>query len=73
MTERTRRILSIVAPLLAVLALLGAGSLWGQRQARLRGALNGLPDAHLPARVPVLGVNVDLTQYSEADLAETWG
>lgn len=70
MTPRTRRTLSLVLLVLALLAALGLAAVVSQRQALLRGTLDGLPKMSLPPRVPVLGVNADLTQYDDAALAE---
>lgn len=70
MNTRFKRYLSLGLFVLAVLSALGGAALAGQRQARLRGTLNGLPEASLPPRVPVLGINVDLTQYNNVELAE---
>ncbi|MCC6904724.1 MAG: O-antigen ligase family protein [Anaerolineae bacterium] len=64
---------SLIAWFCFVLALFcasGVAALLVQRQERLRGALNGLPSADSPLRVPVLGVNADLTQYPPAELNE---
>lgn len=70
MTPKNRRLLSLSLLAAMLLALLGAGAVLMQRQARLRGALDGMPDANLPYRVPVLGINADLTQYDDAALVE---
>ncbi len=70
MTPQRRQTISLICAALAVLAALGLAAVWMQRQARLRGALDGFPDPALPARVPVLGVNADLTQYGAAALEE---
>ena len=50
--------------------LMGVSAVFTERQTQIRGALNGLPDTDLPFREPILGVNADLTQYDDADLAE---
>lgn len=56
--------------LVGILAgLLGGTAVLSQRQMRLRGALDGLPDPDLPYRVPLPGVNVELEQYDEDELA----
>lgn len=70
MSTPRRQLIAAALAFAAVLSILGAAGVIAQRQARLRGALNGLPDAGLPERVPVLGVNTDLTQYDAAALAE---
>lgn len=70
MSEK-RRILIATLPIVAALfALLGTATLIVQRQERLRGTLDGLPLTDLPSRVPVLGINADLSQYDAAALAE---
>ncbi len=68
MNQKFRKLLLFIA--LFALSILGAIAVFSQRQVRLRGALNGLPDPALPARVPVLGVNADLTQYTDQELAD---
>lgn len=70
MTDSRRRLLSLLLALGALLAALGAIAVISQRQMRLRGALDGLPGPELPARVSILGVNADLTQYDPAALDE---
>lgn len=70
MTERTRRLIVALLVLGALLSTLSSAAVIVQRQIRLRGALNGLPDADLPPRPPVLGVNVELTQYDAEELEE---
>jgi O-antigen ligase len=70
MSDRTRRLILVLLALGAALSALGAAAVVAQRQARLRGALNGIPDIDLPPRVPILGVNADLTQYDPAALGE---
>ncbi len=54
----------------AAAALLGSSAMLAQRAMRLRGTLNGLPEAGLPERVPIAGVNVDLTHYDDEALDE---
>jgi len=69
--NKNRRILTVGLLVTgALLALMGAATLIAQQQERLRGALDGLPSVDLPPRVPVLGVNADLTQYDATALAE---
>ncbi|MBN1122527.1 MAG: O-antigen ligase family protein [Anaerolineae bacterium] len=70
MTNRNKQLTSLFLLIGALIATLGAAALIVQRQARLRGAFDGLPGDDLPARVPVLGVNVELTLYSPAELEE---
>ncbi len=70
MTNRNKRLASLFLFIGALIGALGAAAAITQRQARLRGALDGLPGDDLPARVPVLGVNVELTQYSQTELQE---
>ncbi len=70
MSEPRRRFLSLLLAAAALLAVLGAAAVYSQRQVRLRGALDGLPDSHLPHRPPALGINADLTQYDPPALAE---
>ncbi len=70
MSTSQRRIIFVLLILGTLIALAGAAAVFMQRQARLRGALNGLPPADLPQRVPVLGVNADLAQYDTAALSE---
>lgn len=62
--------LSLLLSLTAVLALFVAASLLLSRYQQTRGALNGLPPLDSPERVPILGVNVDLRQYDQVELAE---
>jgi hypothetical protein len=70
MTLRAKRF-SFLLLIVGIVLGLGAGAAsFSQRQTRLRGAVDGFPDATLPPRVPILGVNADLTQYDEADLLE---
>jgi O-antigen ligase len=70
MPDRNRRRLVLALLLIAALSALGLGAVIAQRQARLRGALDGFPAADLPSRPPVLGVNVALTRYDDDALAE---
>jgi O-antigen ligase len=70
MMLRTKRILFLLLLLGMVLGLGAAAASISQRQIRLRGALDGFPDPGLAPRVPILGVNADLTQYNDAELAE---
>ncbi len=70
MTDRIRRLFVLLLALGALLGALATGAVFSQRQARLRGALDGLPPIHLPPRPPILGVNVDLRQYDSQALAE---
>lgn len=70
MSSHKRRLASIFLLTGAALALLGLIAVIVLRHARIRGALNGLPDPNLPPRVPVLGINVDLTQYDAGELNE---
>ncbi len=70
MTSRPHRLTVSLLLLCALLCALAAGVIIARRQARLRGALNGLPDADLPYRVPVAGVSADLTQYEPEALSE---
>mgnify|MGYP000201799069 CR=1 FL=1 len=69
MTDSNRRLVSLLLLLGAALSLLAGAAVVSQRQMRLRGALNGLPDMGLPPRVPILGVNADLAAYSPDELA----
>jgi O-antigen ligase len=73
MKPNTRRLISLLCAASAALSLLAAGAVLTQRQVRLRGALNGLPDPALEERPPVLGVNVALEQYDPAALDENLG
>src|SRR5687767_8432944 len=69
MSLRFRQSIFLLLILGAVIAFAASIAIFVQRQVRLRGALDGLPDpAQTPVRVPVLGVNADLTQYNKADL-----
>ncbi len=61
-------ILLLVAGVLS--AAIGLIAVLDQRQAYLRGSLNGLPDPTLPRRQPMLGVSADLTQYSPDQLKQ---
>ncbi len=70
MSKRKRALITALLAAAALFTLLGAVVLIAQRQERVRGALDGLPPADLPPRVPVLGINADLTQYDAAALAE---
>lgn len=70
MTDHKRRILIVLSLLGALLSILGGAAIFSQRQMRLRGTLDGYPDIGLPPRVPVLGVNADLTQYAPDELDE---
>jgi O-antigen ligase len=65
-----RRLTFILLVIGCGLSLLGWGAVLGERQMRLRGALNGLPPADLPYRVPIKGVNVHLETYDNDALAE---
>lgn len=63
----------LVVPLLIACAMvsgLAGAAVWGQRQEHLRGRLNGLPEPTLSPRIPIMGVNADLTQYSPDELEE---
>ena len=60
----------ILPPLLVVIAISACIAVIAQRQMQLRGALQGFPPLNTPQRVPILGVNADLTQYDEAALGE---
>lgn len=73
MNKKRRGLIVSLLMIGALFALLGAAALIAQRQERLRGALDDLPSADLPPRVPVLGVNADLTQYDTVALAENLG
>jgi O-antigen ligase len=68
--EKARPLLFWLLVIGLLAGLLGATAVFSQRQMRLRGALNGLPDPDLPYRVPLMGVNVQLEQYDEAELNE---
>lgn len=63
-----RRILAGLLVLSTVLLFSASAAVVSQRQMRLRGALDGLPDLNTPPRPPILGVNADLTLYSTAEL-----
>src|SRR5574341_361317 len=65
-----RRLAALLLALGALLMLSGSAALVSQRQMRLRGALDGLPDPALDARPPILGVNAELTQYNREELTE---
>jgi len=68
--DLVRRLTTILLLIGALLSALGAGAVLSARQVRLRGALDGIPDRSLPPRQPVLGVNVELTQYGPDALTE---
>lgn len=71
MSPRLRQSMFLLLMLGAVIAAASSIAIFSQRQMQLRGALDGYPDPALsPARVPILGVNADLTQYDELALAE---
>jgi O-antigen ligase len=70
MSAHSRRFVAVLLGLGIVLAVAALAAAVTQRQARLRGALNGYPDPGLAERSPVLGVNADLTQYSPETLDE---
>lgn len=70
MTERSRRLYFLLLLLGIVLGLAALAAVFMQRQVRLRGALNGFPDPASPARQPILGVNVELRQYTPEALDE---
>lgn len=62
--------LALLLALGAVMLLASSVAVFSQRQIRLRGALDGLPDPQLTHRPPILGVNVELTQYDTGVLNE---
>jgi O-antigen ligase len=68
--KRTRQLMTVLLLIGALLSILGAGAVISARQVRLQGALNGTPDRSLPPRQPILGVNVELTQYGPEALSE---
>jgi O-antigen ligase len=68
--DLVRRLATILLLIGALLSALGAGAVLSARQVHLRGTLNGIPDRSLPPRQPILGVNVDLTQYEPDALTE---
>ncbi len=70
MNSRSQSLRPLLLTLLGAALLAGAAAVLAQREALTRGALNGLPAPSLPERVPVLGVNVDLTTYDPAGLEE---
>ncbi|MBN1429802.1 MAG: O-antigen ligase family protein [Anaerolineae bacterium] len=70
MTERARRFITLFLILAIGLAAAALSAVITQRQVRLRGALDGFPDPNLPARRPILGVNVELTRYTPDELDE---
>jgi len=70
MTKRFEGIVSTLLLAGALISFAGLAGVVGARQEFTRGALNGLPDTTLPPRQPMLGVNVDLTQYAPQDLGK---
>src|SRR5687768_5322860 len=71
MTPRLRQSIFLLLVLGAVIATAASIAIFMQRQMRLRGALDGYPDPQRnPSRVPILGVNTDLTQYDQSALIE---
>ena len=56
--------------LVTIIAVSSCTAVGAQRQIQLRGALNGFPSLDTPERVPILGVNADLTAYDEEALNE---
>jgi O-antigen ligase len=70
MTLRTKRFLFLLLIIGLVLSTGAGAASFSQRQTRLRGAVDGFPNPSLPPRVPILGVNADLTQYDDKELAE---
>lgn len=69
-TMRNRAIWLLVA---AVFCVLGFAALLNRRGVETRGVVNGLPPQTLDARPEILGVNVELTQYSPKELDENLG
>src|SRR5215470_10972536 len=68
MTKRRSILLLAVCAAMIIGALVtGAGSAY-QRAYFLRGQINPATDANLPRRIPLAGVNVELTQYDAPTL-----
>jgi len=70
MSQRTKRIIFLLLIVGAIFDLAMSAAIFSLRQTRLRGALNGFPDTKLPNRVPILGVNAELTQYQDDQLQQ---
>ncbi len=68
-----RRYRSLILFVLTILCGVGLAATLTARVTATRGVLNGTPSLDLPYRVPVMGVNADLAQYNDADLAENTG
>ncbi|MBN1310027.1 MAG: O-antigen ligase family protein [Anaerolineae bacterium] len=70
MNHRSRRLTAVLLIPAIVLTAAALAAVVTQRQVRSRGALDGFPDPDLPERQPVLGVNVELAQYTPEELDE---
>lgn len=65
MKPANNRVVSSVLAVLTCFSLLSGAALLFQRQVQIRGVLDGFPALDTPPRVPILGVNVELTRYSD--------
>jgi len=68
MKNRQHVTIAVLLTIGTLVSLVGLLVVFAQRQVMTRGTESGLPDMNLPPRQPMLGVNVDLTQYSRFDL-----
>lgn len=63
-----KRSLFILSFITLLASLLGSAAVIHQRGAQTLGAVNGLPDAALDPRPPLLAINVELEQYDSSEL-----
>lgn len=60
-----RQYRSLILLVLAIFCGVGLAATLTARATATRGALNGTPTLNIPYRVPVMGINADLTQYTD--------